>query len=197
MVSSYVSLRLDGEEEETLLSNVSELGARDPELKAIMKLREHVATGNQIMVHGVVFKLDLHPEGYLGAFLQCSTGACEFDMHMTIAKWDVMSWVENAVFGPHDGVPWEALKTISTDWHGTWAPTFWDIGSLEDIELIKADRADEKGWRVLMFPRPKSVLARKIRLMKCAMEQDWCLTSHNLYKALLHFSLDRWEGVLP
>ena len=195
MVSSYISPRLGGEEDETLL--------------ATMKLGEYLATaGNRMMVHrvvfrheGVVFKhgggVDLHRAGYLGAFLECSTGACQFDMHMTIAKWDVMSWVENAVFGPHNGVPWEALKTISTEWHGTWAPTFWDIDSLEDIELIKADRADEKGWRVLMFPRPKSVLAGKIRLMKCAMEQDWCLTSHNLYTALLHFSLDRWEGALP
>ena len=195
MVSSYISPRLGGEDDETLL--------------AMMKLGEYLATaGNRMMVHrvvfrheGVVFKhgggVDLHRAGYLGAFLKCSTGACEFDMHMTIAKWDVMSWVENAVFGPHNGVPWEALKTISTEWHGTWARTFWDIDSLQDIELIKADRADEKGWRVLMFPRPQRVLAGKIRLMKCAMEQDWCLTSHNLYTALLHFSLDRWEGVLP
>ena len=194
MVSSYISPRLGGEEDETLL--------------AMMKLGEYLASaGNRMMVGSVVFRhegvfnhggdVDLHGEkGYLGAFLKCSTGACKFDMHMTIAKWDLMRWVEEAVFGPHEDVPWEDLKTISIGWHDTWASTFRDIDSLEDIQLINADRTD-KGWRVLMHPRPKSELAEKIRRMKCAMEQDWCLTSHNLYEALLHFSLDRWQGALP
>ena len=196
MVSSYVSLRLDGVEEETLLSNVSELGARDPELKAIMKLGEHVATGDQIMVHGVVFKLDLHPEGYLGAFLQCSTGACEFDMHMTIAKWDVMKWLQIATFGCDEGVDWEALKIEFNQWRNEWAPTLRSIKCL-DIEVIIGTRTAEERWRVIMKPRKKSKLARDISAMKCLVENAWCLATYNRYEGSLHFSLDRWDGVLP
>ena len=77
-----------------------------------MNLGEHLATGNRFMVQDVVFKHDLH-EGYLGAFFQCATGACQFDMHLTLAKWDVMRWLQTATFG-YDESPSILLSPSST-----------------------------------------------------------------------------------
>ena len=193
MVSSEISPRLSGEKDETL--------------KAIMKLGEHLATGKAMKVHGVVFRLegvvfndgggvDLHREGYLGAFLKCSTGACDFDMHMTIAKWDVMKWLQTATFGCDEGVDWEALKTEFNQWRNEWAPTLRSIKCL-DIEFIIGTRTAEERWRVIMKPRKKSKLARDISAMKCLVENAWCLATYNRYEGSLHFSLDRWDGVLP
>ena len=196
MVSSYVSISpmLDGEEEDTLLSNVAELAAGDEELEAIMKLGEHLATGNQFSVQDVGFNHDLQ-EGYLGAFFQCATGACQFDMHLTIAKWDVMSWLQIATFGYHAGVDWNALDACLNEWCNTWVPTLRSL-HLVDIEVLIGTRTSEQQWRVIMKPKRNSKLFKDIRAMKSKVENDLSLGTYNRYSSP-HLSLDRWAGVLP
>ena len=192
MVSSYVSISpmLDGEEEDTLLSNVAELAAGDEELEAIMKLGEHLATGNQFIVQDVVFNDDLQ-EGYLGAFFQCATGACQFDMHLTIAKWDVMSWLQIATFGYHAGVDWNALDACLNEWCNTWVPTLRSL-HLVDIEVLIGTRTSEQQWRAIMFPGKTSQLFRDIRAVKCLVENDWSLGAYNRVSSP-HLSVDHWN----
>ena len=159
-----------------------------------MKVGEHLDTGNPFRVLNVVLKIDLQ-EGYVGAFFQCATGAYQFDMHLTLAKWDVVRWLRTAVFGFHEGVNWDALDACLEAWRRTWVPTLRSISHL-DIEVLIGTRTSEQQWRVIMNPRKTGQLFRDIRAVKCLVENDWSLGAYNRYSSP-HLSVDHWNGVLP
>ena len=78
---------MNGDDSDALVDYID----REPELKALLLVAENIGAVNIFHVDFAYFNACLH-SGRVAVHWHCQMGADHFDMHMTLALWDVEKW---------------------------------------------------------------------------------------------------------
>ena len=191
MVSVWVNL---GREFDKDRSDVEKFTRSSPELLALLALGECLATGGAFIVKKIRFDKDFD-QGYFGVYWTCAIGDdLTFQMHLALAKWDVHDWLTRATFGFEDMVDWEKLMRDLEAWMIATSPELMSIDQMQ-MRMIIGTPTRSGRWRVIMKMQ-KNALAKRLRLLRAQLEDVLSLSFFNM-SGELHFSLDRWWGIMP
>ena len=163
---------------------------REPELKALLQVAQNIGGLNIFSVDFAYFGACLH-SGRVTVHWHCQMGEGHFDMHMTLAKWNVQKWktaggrnIDGSGIFNFD----VAEKTLLV-----WKKEC--LGRLEAIDHLTLSRligtpTFHGGWRFHMYPEGGT---RTLMLWsQCGLNNSLGLTEVNDIKDI-HFPLDQWR----
>ena len=176
-------------------SDVETFTRNNPQLLAMLGLGAYLAEGGPFFVKKIKFDKDFR-RGYFGVLWTCGIGDdLTFEMHLTLAKWNVHKWFATAIFrfkkvvGEH----WDELMKDLEQWMIETSPELLSIDQFQ-AGIIIGTRTQCGRWRVIMR-KQKKALVTKLRLLRAKFEAVLSLAFFNKVGEL-HYSLDGWRGVV-
>ena len=176
------------------VADVTDFARGTPELSALLSLGDYLATGGPFNVKKIRFDQDFN-QGYIGVYWTCGIDDLRFVMHLTLANWDPTLWLTNATFGFDNSGAVAALMSNLEQWMIATSPELMSIGEMQMRVIIGKPKKSGRGWRVIMKMR-NNALATRLRVLRNQLEDVLAVSFFNM-SGELHFSLDRWWGIMP
>ena len=176
------------------VADVTAFARGTPELSALLSLGDYLATGGPFKVKKIRFDHDFN-QGYVGVYWTCRIEDLQFVMHLTLANWDPPRWLTNATFGYDNAGAVAALMSNLERWMIATSPELMSIGEMQMRVIIGKPKKSGRGWRVIMKMR-NNALATRLRVLRNQLEDVLAVSFFNM-SGELHFSLDRWWGIMP
>ena len=176
-------------------SNYRAYTQHDEELENILFLGAHLSLRHVYTVDRIRFDVKWE-EGYIGVIYRCHLEDCDFEMHVTLAKWPAFQWRQEAIYSAHyEGIP--DLAPIYEDfsaWALQWSPRFLRINALNAYAAV-ATKKFLGTWRCIFQTRDQD-LKDMLRMARNQLENRFAIGNLNVVKNI-HFSLDSWNGEYP
>ena len=199
MVSTWINLGGQFDEDR---SDVTQFTTKNPQLADLMALGEYLARDGEFVVRKIKFEHNFDTlkgnEGYFGIKFTCAIrDDVRFEMHLTIARWNITDWLTRGNFFPYkpnDVQFWPALLKDLEAWMIAYSPELLNLNRMQMRRIIGKPMRSGR-WRVIMRMQNMALL-RRLRILKNHLEAVLEVGFFNL-SGDLHFSLDTWEGVIP
>ena len=179
---------MNGDDSDALVDYID----REPELKALLQVAENIGAVNIFYVDFAYFKASLH-SGRVAVHWHCRMGADHFDMHMTLALWDVQEWQTTGKLECSENASGIFSLDVADRNLTAWKKAC--LKSLDAMDHLTLSHLIGQptylgSWRVLMFP---TLSTRDLMVgCQCALEDALGLNGLNVCLTKdLHFSLDK------
>ena len=182
-------------EERVLHSNFDDFTDNDEDLEAILFLGGYLAHNTIYQVHKIRFETNWE-KGYISIIWYCQRDTCCFQLHVSIAKWDVRTWRRESVLSyATQGIPdMNIVYDLFEKWAKYWSPQLLDTCRFEATDVIGVKKYDGT-WRVIMDPT-NPVVVTLFQKVKAHLNAALNIGPYNRVRRM-HFSLDHWWGEYP
>ena len=174
--------------------NIRDFTDEDEDLEQMLFLGAYLGADVEYRVLQIKYDFDF-VKGYIGVKWFGMIEECGFNMHLSLAKWNVQDWRRSAVFSYHEGIPdMVPIYAAFERWKLQWCVPFLEICQIESSEVI-GTKTYQGGWRTIIKTcnRP---MTKKLYDAKCTLEDTLALGRFNRVNSL-HFSLDTWFYYYP
>ena len=174
--------------------NIRDFTDEDEDLEQMLFLGAYLGADVEYRVLQIKYDSDF-VKGYIGVKWFGMIEECGFNMHLSLAKWNVQDWRRNAVFSYHEGIPdMVPIYAAFERWKLEWCVPFLEICQIESSEVI-GTKTYQGGWRTIIKPGSQP-MRNTLYDAKCTLEDRLALGGFNRVTAL-HFSLDTWWNYYP
>ena len=181
-------------EERRCCSNIHDFTDEDDDLQNLLFLGAYLGLNVKYHIDRIRFE-NCWQKGYIGVLWLGRIESCGFEMHLSVAKWDVLQWRREACFSYEQGIKdMTPVYELFEQWAIRWSPRLLEICQFEAGDAIGAKKYDG-GWRTIMKPKGK-LLLKLLRDVKGQLDNSLAIGPYNQVTNL-HFSLDRWWGCYP
>ena len=181
-------------ERRELHSNFAHFTDNDQDLEEILFLGGYLAHNIIYEVLRIRFEHSWQT-GYISVVWYCKLGTCCFEMHVSIAKWDVTPWKRESLFSYTRGISdMSIIYTLFEEWAIYWSPELLEVCRFQTTEVIGAKKRDGT-WRVIMHPKDRLVVTL-FNNVEAHLNASLNIGPYNRV-GRMHFSLDHWWGEYP
>ena len=181
-------------ETRVLHSNFADFTDNDEDLKTILFLGGYLAHNTIYEVLRIRFEHSWE-NGYISVVWYCQLGTCYFQMHVSIAKWDVTPWKRESLFSYTRGITdMNIIYVLFEKWAKYWSPQLLDVCRFQATDVIGTRKRDGT-WRVIMDPKDR-VVRTLLNKVKGYLNAELNIGPYNRV-GRMHFSLDHWWGEYP